>query len=88
MEALPKRIIVKPDEKPEVTKGGLHYVGSYNEEKALRRGEDISIGKDVTDLEVGDRVAYLSFTGRGIEHEGERYLTMYESEVIGKEVYD
>lgn len=86
MEALPNRIIVKQDEKPETTKSGLFYVGAYNEEKAMRRGEVISIGKGVTDLVVGDRVAYLSFTGRPLEHNNEKYIVMYESEVIGKEV--
>lgn len=69
------RILVKQD-KPEVkTASGLILP---TEDKPI--GEVVSIGKDVTECSVGDRVYYQG--GTKITVEGEEYLTMREDAIL------
>lgn len=84
LQAIKHKVIIKPDEKPTETASGL-YLGDTNLEGALRRGTIISAGKNVREgLKAGDKVCFIAGSGIGLEFEGERYVNMYDTEVVAK----
>ena len=88
MGMIKKRILVKADELPETTKGGLYLAkqGDVSEDdrhiyshtgtgKVVRRAEN------VVGIEVGDRVFFGKHVGAPIKIEGEQYLMMKEEDI-------
>lgn len=74
---------MKPYEKINETKSGL-YLGKLSAEGALRRGIVYSIGNGCSpDIQIGDQVCFMSFTGVPVKYKDEKYLSMYESEILG-----
>ncbi len=91
IKPLADRVIVKPIEKEEVTKGGIVLPDTAREKpqegKIIavgpgRMGED---GKRIPlDVKVGDRVVYAKYAGVELKYEDEDYLVLRESDILAK----
>ncbi len=82
IKPLKQNVIVAPIERSYETESGL-YTGNYNPEHSIRKGTVVSVGDEVKELHVGDKVIYQSFTGNPLTFEDKRYLIMYETEILG-----
>ena len=76
--------MVKPMAAEEKTIGGI-IIPDSAKEKPLR-GEVIAVGEGTKDekmlLAEGDVVLYGKYAGTELEHEGEKYLIMRQSDVL------
>jgi chaperonin GroES len=89
IKPLADRVIVKPLEAEEKTKGGL-YVPDTAKERP-QQGEIVAIGPGrVTDegkkipieVKVGDRILYGKYSGTEVTYDGIEYLIMRESDIF------
>ncbi|GBD04954.1 10 kDa chaperonin [bacterium HR20] len=83
------RVIVRPAEPEEVTKGGI-IIPDTAKEKPMQ-GEVVAVGNGkVTEdgkvlplsVKVGDKVLYGKYAGTEIKIDGEDYLIMRESDIF------
>lgn len=83
------RVIIRPAEPEEVTKGGI-IIPDTAKEKPMQ-GEVVAVGKGkVTEdgkvlpmsVKVGDKVLYGKYAGTEIKIDGEDYLIMRESDIF------
>lgn len=83
------RVIVRPSEPEEVTKGGI-IIPDTAKEKPMQ-GEVVAVGSGkVTEdgktlplsVKVGDKVLYGKYAGTEIKIDGEDYLIMRESDIF------
>lgn len=83
------RVIVRPAEPEEVTKGGI-IIPDTAKEKPMQ-GEVVAVGSGkVTEdgktlplsVKVGDKVLYGKYAGTEIKIDGEDYLIMRESDIF------
>jgi chaperonin GroES len=83
------RVIVKPSEPEEVTKGGIIIPDTAKEKP--QQGEIIAVGNGrITDegkvlplqVKVGDKVLYGKYSGTEINIDGEEFLMMRENDVF------
>ena len=83
------RVLVKPAEAEEVTKGGI-IIPDTAKEKPMQ-GEIVAVGNGkqtedgkVTPLQVkvGDKVLYGKYAGTELNVEGKDYLIMRESDIL------
>lgn len=83
MEAIADRIVVKEDPAAAVSAGGVFLPEGAREETS--RGEVLSVGGRVKEVNVGDRVLYTKFDGREVETDAGGYsiVILTEAEVIG-----
>jgi len=91
LQPLADRLVVKPIEKEEVTKGGIVLPDTVKEKpqegKVLAAGpgrlsED---GKRVAmDVKVGDVVIYAKYGGTEIKIDGEELMILRESDILAK----
>ena len=88
LKPLHDRIVVKPAEPEEVTKGGI-ILPDTAKEKPMQ-GEVIAVGSGkLTDdgktvpmeLKVGDKILYGKYSGTEVTFDGQEYLIMRESDV-------
>jgi chaperonin GroES len=88
---LGERIVIKPTEQEEQTKGGIYLPDTAKEKP--QEGEVVAVGSGrVTDegkrlkleLEVGDRVIYSKYAGTEYKDGDDEYLIMRESDVLAK----
>mgnify|MGYP000467193796 CR=1 FL=1 len=81
---LADRVLIKPAAAEEKTVSGI-IIPDSAKEKPLR-GEVIAAGNGTKDeemvLKVGDNVLYGKYAGTEIELEGEKFLTMRQSDVL------
>lgn len=81
---LADRILVRPVAAEEKTVSGIIIPDSAKEKPA--KGEVLAVGQGTKDeamvLKVGDVVLYGKYAGTEIEHEGEKYLVMRQSDVL------
>lgn len=86
---LSDRIVVKPAEAEEKTKGGLYLPDTAKEKPVW--GEVIAVGPGKTtdegkkvpmEVKVGDKVLYGKYSGTEVSVEGEDYLIMRESDIF------
>ncbi len=89
LKPLADRVIVKPKEADEVTKGGIILPDTAKEKPvegtivAAGPGKTSDDGKVVKmEVKVGDVVLYGKYSGSEISIEGEEYLIMRESDVF------
>ena len=84
------RVIVKALPKEEKTKGGVILPDSAKEKP--QQGEEIAVGtgkilengtKVPMEVKVGDKVLYGKYSGTDIKLDGEEYLIVKESEILG-----
>ncbi|MCX7909951.1 MAG: co-chaperone GroES [Ignavibacteria bacterium] len=83
------RVIIKPSQPEEVTKGGI-IIPDTAKEKPMQ-GEVIAVGpgKMTEDgklipltVKVGDKVLYGKYSGTEVEINGEQFLIMRESDIL------
>lgn len=86
------RLVVKPDEKEEITEGGIHLPSSA--QGRPQRGQVLAVGRgrylengDVTKMEPkeGNIVWYTQFAGHPVKVNGEDLLVMNEADVVAIE---
>ena len=91
LSPLGDRIVVKPIEREEVTKGGIILPDTAKEKP--QEGEIITVGpgkvKDdgtriAMDVKVGDKVIYAKYAGTEVEVDDEKLLIMHESDIMAK----
>lgn len=84
IKPLADRVLIKPVVAEEKTIGGIIIPDSAKEKPA--KGEVVSVGTGTKDeqmaLSEGDIVLYGKYSGTEIEHEGEKYLIMRQSDVL------
>ena len=84
IKPLADRVLIKPAPAEEKTIGGI-IIPDTAKEKPLQ-GEVIAAGNGTKDeamvLKAGDTVLYGKYSGTEIEHEGEKYLIMRQSDVV------
>jgi len=93
LQPLGDRVVVKPIEREEVTKGGIVLPDTVKEKpqegKVLAAGpgrlsED---GKRIAmDVKVGDVVLYVKYGGTEIKIDGEELMVLRESDILAKRV--
>jgi chaperonin GroES len=89
IKPLADRVVVKPLEAEEKTKGGL-YVPDTAKERP-QRGEIVAVGPGrITDegkkipieVKVGDRILYGKYSGTEVTYDDIEYLIMRESDIF------
>ena len=87
------RIVVKPIEREEVTKGGIILPDTAKEKP--QEGEIIAVGpgklndegtRITMDVKVGDKVIYAKYAGTEVEIDGERLLIIHDSDIMAKRI--
>ena len=93
IEPLADRLVVKPIEKEEVTKGGIFIPDTAKERP--QEGEVIAVGpgrlsedgkRIAMEIKVGDRVIYAKYGGTEIKVDDEELMILRESDVLAKKV--
>jgi chaperonin GroES len=89
LKPLADRVIVKPNEAEEKTKGGIILPDTVKEKPiegtvvAIGPGKVSEDGKVVKpEVKVGDKVLYGKYSGTEVSVEGEEYLIMRESDIF------
>ena len=86
IKPLADRVLIRPAAQEEKTVSGI-IIPDSAKEKPLK-GEIVAVGDGTKDeamvLKAGDTVLYGKYAGTEIEHEGEKYLTMRQSDVLAK----
>jgi len=90
IKPLGDRVIVKPKEAEETTKGGIILPDTSKEKPvegtivAIGAGKITDDGKVVAmNVKVGDVVLYGKYSGTEVKIDGEEYLIMRESDIYG-----
>jgi len=91
LKPLADRLVIKPIEREEVTKGGIYLPDTVKEKP--QEGEVIAVGpgrlsedgkRIPMDIKVGDRVIYTKYGGTEIKIEDEELIILRESDVLAK----
>ena len=91
LEPLADRLVVRPIEKEEVTKGGIFLPDTAKEKP--QEGEVLAVGpgrmsedgnRIAMDVKVGDIVVYAKYGGTEIKVDGEELLILSESNILAK----
>ena len=89
LKPLADRVIVKPSEAEETTKGGIILPDTAKEKPiegtivAVGPGRTSDDGKAIKlEVKVGDKVLYGKYSGTEVKVEGEDYLIMRESDIF------
>ena len=91
IEPLADRLVVKPIEREEVTRGGIVLPDTAKEKP--QEGEVLAIGpgrlseegkRIAMDIKVGDTVVYSKYGGTEIKIEGEELVILRESDILAK----
>ncbi len=84
IKPLADRVLIKAAPAEEKTAGGI-IIPDTAKEKPLQ-GEVLAVGNGTKDeemvLKAGDTVLYGKYAGTEIEHKGEKYLIMRQSDVL------
>jgi len=89
MKPLADRVVIKPAQAEEKTKGGIILPDTAKEKPVV--GEVVAVGPGkVTDdgkkvqpeVKVGDKVLYGKYSGTEVTVEGEEYLIMREADIF------
>ena len=93
LQPLADRLVVKPIEREEVTKGGIFLPDTAKEKP--QEGEVLAIGpgkmsdegkRIEMDIKVGDVVVYTKYGGMEIKIEDEEVIILRESDILAKKV--
>ena len=91
VQPLADRVVIKPIEREEVTKGGIILPDTAKEKP--QEGEVIAVGpgrlsddgKPIKmDVKVGDRVIYARYAGTEIKIDTEEYVILRENDILAK----
>ena len=89
IEPLADRVLVKPMEAEEKTKGGIVLPDTAKEKP--QQGEVVAVGKGKTldngevkplGVKVGDKVLYGKYAGTEVTIDGEEYLIIREDDIL------
>lgn len=84
IKPLADRVLVRPVPAEEKTVGGIIIPDSAKEKPA--KGEVLAVGRGTKDeemcVQIGDIVLYGKYAGTEIEHEGQKYLIMRQSDIL------
>ncbi len=85
IKPLGDRVLIQPTAAEEVTASGI-YIPDAAKEKPLK-GTVIAVGQGTKDeemvLKAGDTVLFGKYAGTELQFEGEKYLMMRQSDVLG-----
>lgn len=85
IKPLGDRVLIQPTAAEEVTASGI-YIPDAAKEKPLK-GTVIAVGNGTKEeemiLKVGDTVLFGKYAGTELQYEGEKYLMMRQSDVLG-----
>jgi len=93
LQPLADRLVVKPVQKEEVTKGGIYLPDTAKEKP--QEGEVIAVGpgrmtdegkRIAMDVSVGDRVIYSKYGGSEIKIDDVEMIILRESDILAKKV--
>jgi len=91
LQPMADRVVVKPIEREEVTKGGIVLPDTAKEKPqegkvlAVGPGRLSDDGKRIAmDVKVGDRVIYAKYGGTEIKIEDEELVILRESDILAK----
>ena len=93
LQPLADRVVVKPIEKEEVTKGGIVLPDTAKEKP--QEGKVIAVGpgrlsedgkRMAIDVKVGDIVIYAKYGGTEIKIEDEELVILRESDILARKV--
>ena len=93
LRPLGDRIVVKPIEREEVTKGGIILPDTAKEKP--QEGEIVAVGpgkltddgtRIAMDVRVGDKVIYAKYAGTEVEIDDEKLMIMRESDIMAKRI--
>jgi len=91
VQPLADRVVIKPIEREEVTKGGIILPDTAREKP--QEGEVIAVGpgrlsddgKPIRmEVKVGDRVVYARYAGTEIKIDDEEYVILRENDILAK----
>jgi len=91
LQPLADRLVVKPTEREDVTKGGIVLPDTAKEKP--QEGEVLAVGpgrlsedgkRIAMDVKVGDRVIYAKYGGTEIKIEDEELVILHESDILAK----
>jgi len=91
LQPLADRLVVKPTQKEEMTKGGIYLPDTAKEKP--QEGEVIAVGpgrmtddgkRIAMDLKVGDRVIYSKYGGSEIKIDDVEMIILRESDILAK----
>jgi len=90
IKPLADRVIIKPNEAEEQTKGGIILPDTAKEKPVEGKIVAVGAGKVTDDgktiamsLKVGDIVLYGKYSGTEVKIDGDEYLIMRESDIYG-----
>ncbi len=84
------RVVLEPQEAQEKTKGGIVLPDTAREKP--QEGKVVAVGKGKTaddgkvvpmEVKVGDRVLYGKYSGSEVTVDGEEYVVLHESDILG-----
>jgi chaperonin GroES len=93
LQPLGDRIVVKPIQKEELTRGGIIIPDTVKEKP--QEGEVVAVGpgrmtddgtRIVMDIKVGDRVIYTKYGGSEIKIDDVEMMILRESDILAKKV--
>ena len=91
LEPLADRLVVKPFQREERTKGGIILPDTAKEKP--QEGEVVAVGpgkmgeegkRIAMDVKVGDTVMYTKYGGTEVKEEGEEFIILRESDILAK----
>ena len=91
LQPLADRLVVKPTQKEEMTKGGIYLPDTAKEKP--QEGEVIAVGpgrmtdegkRIAMDLKVGDKVIYSKYGGSEIKIDDVEMIILRESDILAK----
>lgn len=89
LKPLGDRIVIKPTEAQEVTKGGIVLPDSAKERP--QEGEIIAVGEGKTlesgaqvpmEVKVGDKIIYSKYGGTEVKIGGEKYVILRQDDIL------
>jgi chaperonin GroES len=93
LQPLGDRLVVKPMESEEVTKGGIILPDTAKEKP--QEGKVVAVGpgrlsedgkRIAMEVKVGDVVLYVKYGGTEVKIEGEELIVLRESDILAKKV--
>ena len=88
---LADRVLIKPTPKEEVSKGGIILPDTAKEKP--QEGQIVAVGpgrltedgkRIAMEVKVGEKVLYAKYAGTEVKLDGEEYLIVRESDILGK----
>ena len=84
MKPISDRVVIKPAEPAEKTKGGIIIPDTAQENPQMGEVVAVGPGKDgnLPTVKVGDRVLYGKYAGQELNYRGEDYLIVREDDIL------